>query len=164
MKVIENFLPAQEFNTLKSVMTGSSFPWFLYKGVVGDDDYYQFCHTFYRHLRPNTSEHHLSIINPILEKLNVVSLLRIKANLLYKTNKIIKHGYHTDFEPDLNNKTSIFYVNTNNGYTSFKNGRKVKSKENTLVEFDSKLEHSGTTCTDKEYRMIINFNYYKKKK
>ena len=94
----------------------------------------------------------------------MVSLLRIKANLLYKTSKIIKHGYHTDFEPDLNNKTSIFYVNTNNGYTSFKNGRKVKSKENTLVEFDSKLEHSGTTCTDKEYRMIINFNYYKKKK
>ena len=85
MKVIENFLPAQEFNTLKSVMTGTSFPWFLYKGVVGDDDYYRFCHIFYRHLRPNTSEHHLSIINPILEKLNVVSLLRIKANLLYKT-------------------------------------------------------------------------------
>ena len=132
MKVIENFLPTEEFNTLKNVMTGRSFPWFLYKGVNHElDNYYQFCHIFYRHHKPATTDYHLSIINPILEKLKVVSLLRIKANLLYKSNKIIKHGYHTDFD-NLNNKTSIFYVNSNNGYTLFKNGKKIKSKENTL--------------------------------
>ena len=161
MKVIENFLPIKEFNTIKNIMTGRNFAWFLHKGVNHDNDnYYQFCHNFYSHYRPSTTEDNLSIINPIIEKLKIVSLLRIKANLIYKTNKIIEHGYHVDFE-NLNNKTSIFYVNSNNGYTLFKNNKKIKSNENTLVEFDSKLEHTGTTCTDEEYRIVINFNYFK---
>jgi len=55
--------------------------------------------------------------------------------------------------------TAIFYINTNNGWTNFKNGDKVESVENRLVIFDSNLEHEGVTCTDEIRRLVINFNY-----
>ena len=55
--------------------------------------------------------------------------------------------------------TSIFYLNTNNGWTQFKKGGKVKCVENRLVTFDSNLEHAGVTCTDQKRKVVINFNY-----
>ena len=45
--------------------------------------------------------------------------------------------------------------------TKFSNGEIVKSEENKYVEFDSQLEHTGTSCTDQDYRIVINFNYLK---
>ena len=56
-------------------------------------------------------------------------------------------------------KTGIFYINTCNGYTKFKNGEKIKSEKNKYVEFDSILEHTGSSCTDEKRRIVINFNY-----
>ena len=55
--------------------------------------------------------------------------------------------------------TGILYINTCNGYTKFENGKKVKSVENTYVEFDSTLKHTGTTCTDTDRRLVLNINY-----
>ena len=69
---------------------------------------------------------------------------------------------HIDFdEKKYKIHTGILYVNTNNGYTKFSNGEIVKSEENKYVEFDSQLEHTGTSCTDQDYRIVINFNYLK---
>jgi hypothetical protein len=59
--------------------------------------------------------------------------------------------------PEVKINTGILYINTNNGYTKFKNGKKIKSKKNQYVEFDSKLEHTGSTCTDEDRRIVINF-------
>ena len=50
-------------------------------------------------------------------------------------------------------------MNTNNGYTRFKKS-KVRSEENKMVIFNSKEEHTGSSCTDQEFRVVINFNYY----
>jgi hypothetical protein len=58
-----------------------------------------------------------------------------------------------------NSKTGIFYINTNNGYTKFKNKKLIKSEENKLIFFDSSKEHTGTTCTDELFRIVINFVY-----
>ena len=55
--------------------------------------------------------------------------------------------------------TSIFYVNTNNGYTVFEDGTKVESVANRMLTFPSNLKHCGTSCTDKNIRSVINFNY-----
>ena len=57
--------------------------------------------------------------------------------------------------------TSIFYINTNNGYTKFKDGTKVESIANRMITFPANMEHCGTSCTDKNIRIVINFNYYK---
>ena len=55
--------------------------------------------------------------------------------------------------------TAILYLNTNNGYTEFKSGDKVKSVSNRVVVFDSNLKHRTVTCTDQKTRIVINFNY-----
>jgi len=38
---------------------------------------------------------------------------------------------------------------------------KVESVANRLVEFDSNLEHTGSSCTDENIRVVINLNYFK---
>ena len=45
-------------------------------------------------------------------------------------------------------------------YTEFKNGKKVQDVKNRLVTFPSHLYHTGNTCTDNSYRMVLNLNYY----
>ena len=86
--------------------------------------------------------------------------MRAKANLLTITPKIKQFDFHTDFDDKENLTTAILYLNTCNGYTIFKDGTKVESFANRFVEFDSKLEHTGTTCTDENVRVVINFNYF----
>ena len=104
-------------------------------------------------------------MNPILEIINPLSLLRIKANLLTRTPKIIENEFHVDLT-DLSEEkskqvtTSIFYVNTNNGYTEFEDGTKVESVANRLVTFPANMKHTGTFCTDEKTRVVINFNYF----
>jgi len=58
-----------------------------------------------------------------------------------------------------NIKTSIYYFNTNNGYTLFKDGKKIDSVQNRLITFPSSMEHTGTTCTDQPFRLVLNMNY-----
>ena len=55
--------------------------------------------------------------------------------------------------------TAIYYLNTNNGYTKFKKGGKVKSVENRMVVFDSTFEHAAVTSTNVDRRLVVNFNY-----
>ena len=75
-----------------------------------------------------------------------------------KKDTNFKYPMHTD--TDLKgHKTSVFYINTNNGGQFFKMG---KSKANRLVEFDSHQNHAGVDCTDQKIRVVINFNYTKK--
>ena len=71
------------------------------------------------------------ILSPILDILDPLKLDRIKANLITITPKIVKNQFHVDFgsfaarHVSENMKkwtTSIFYVNTNDGYTEFEDG------------------------------------------
>ena len=68
-------------------------------------------------------------------------------------------GWHRDYETN-KTQTAIFYVNSNNGYTIFKESKeKVESVENRLVVFPTNLEHCGVSCTDNNQRVVINFNF-----
>ena len=96
--------------------------------------------------------------------MGVKRLDRIKINLNPKTVFHRKSGFHTDQRSvsegfGLHQKTAIFYINTNNGWTEFKKGGRVKSVANRAVIFDSNLEHRGVSCTDAKRRVLINFNY-----
>ncbi len=159
-----NFLPKKDFKTLKEHMESSRFPWFFNPSVVSkwpvEDNYFQFTHTFYHSGRWDSDSKW--ILDPILEKIKPLSILRIKANLNPREHKHTEHGLHVDFKSD-NAKitTAIFYVNTNNGYTRFEDGEKVKSIANTWCEFPSDRQHTGSTCTDQKKRIVINFNYIK---
>ena len=161
IKIIDDFLDKEEFNTIKYTLLHNSFPWFL-RQVLDDEisqtyEYnFQFVHMFFDE-GPSVF---FDILNPVLNKLEIVDINKIKSNLLTRTDKIVKHGFHVDFvdaKPDY--RTSILYINNCDGYTEFEDGTKVYSKENRLVTFPTTMRHTGTTCTNNHLRLVINFNY-----
>jgi hypothetical protein len=159
VKIIENCLPKEDFLNIKNTICSDYFSWFLNNGVVSpNDNKIQFTHVFYNNYNQNSNL--LDSLKPIINILNPLALIRIKANLQIKTNEIIKHTMHTD--QDFKSTTAIFYVNTNNGYTEFEDGQKINSEENKLIIFDTFFKHCGTTCTDKNERIVINFNFIEK--
>ena len=99
------------------------------------------------------------MLYPIVEHMRVNAWKRIKGNLNPRTSSIIKHGFHIDYD-NKHMKASIFYLNTNDGYTEFEDGTKIESIANRLVTFPANLKHTGTTCTNIPFRAVINFNYF----
>ena len=92
-------------------------------------------------------------------------ILKIRAKLLTRTPEIEESDFHTDIMGPTEEKisqmtTAIYYVNANNGYTEFEDGTKVESVENRIVIFPSNIKHRGTSCTNEQTRMVINFNYF----
>ena len=163
MKIIDNFLSKDEFKLVQRVMMSADFPWYFNDFTIAPGGSgYQFTHTFLSGTGNGISSDFLSILHPIIDKLKLEKVVRIKANLNPQTSIFNKStGWHIDTNPPkLNQKTAIYYINTNNGYTQFKWRRKVKSIENRLVIFDATTKHCGFTCTDKKSRVLVNFNYY----
>ncbi len=164
MKIYDNFLPDEIFQKLFSYMKGYEFKWNMTKVVDDTEENYitnrQLSHVFYE--RHFLSMDTLELLFPFFQKIQPVALIKIKANLNMPTENIIEHGYHNDIQDGLHLdfiKTAVYYLNTNNGYTKFEDGTKVESVQNRLVVFDNRMKHTGTTCTDKPFRMVINFNY-----
>jgi hypothetical protein len=171
-EIIDNFLPAEEHLAIEDFLIGEGafFPWYFNNYKSADDnlmkgdslDNYQFTHTF--HLNHTiTSEHYSRNVFPIVQKLKPLSIVRIKANLNPKTDTPIKYGWHVDY-PNYKHKTAIYYVNSNNGKTFFKNGLEVDSVANRIVIFDGNMQHTGSSCTDQKARCVINFNYIEENK
>ena len=158
MNIYKNFLKKEDFKKMEQVIMGKCFPWFFQESVVtlSKEKDFQFTYAFFINGETNCSDDIMNLLQPILSKLTFKHLNKIKANLLTRDKKIKEHGMHID-QPK--GKTGIFYLNTCNGYTRFKNGKKIKSQKNTYVEFDSTLKHTGSSCTDKQRRVVINFNY-----
>lgn len=155
----DNFLHKDYFNNIKKHILGFNFPWFIDK-VLSNKTHKHMTHSLYQENEPNSN--YYRELFPLLNALKCKSLIRMKFNLTFKTDKIIEHGYHVDEEAQNNNmKTSILYMNTNNGYTGFKTGEKFGSKENRLVTFDGHRLHTGTTNScEQPYRCVLNINYY----
>ena len=80
-KIIDNFLSEQELNNIKEVIFGNSFSWFLkpYVAYESDTKDCYFIHTFYQENTVNSNT--IFILQPIIEKLNIKALIRIRANL-----------------------------------------------------------------------------------
>ena len=162
LRVIDNFLPPDNFKKIESLLLGDNFPWFYNNNVITsikEIGIYQFTHTFYDVRDPwngIASQWYGDCIDPFAAKLNVRQWVRAKGNLLPRTVFNRNTGYHVDIHRC---NTAVYYVNTCNGYTKFKSGEKVKSVANRMLFFHSSEQHAGFTCTDKERRVVINFNY-----
>ena len=169
IEVIDNFLSEEIFEKLKEIFD-TGVPW-VFSEVVYESDRlcdpkynFQYVHIVYTHHEPR-SKYYNNIL-PVLEKLNVRSIIRSKVNSICRQEEIITHGFHTDItfpdSPEGENgcKTSILYLNTNDGFTVFENGTKVESVANRLVTFPATYKHSGTTCTDVHRRVALNIVYF----
>ena len=157
IEIIDNFLPEEEFKSIQSFMMGGEFRWFYCEGrTYSDDDEFHMVHMFFQPEVGGNSEH-LPIWNTFMNKVGAKKCERIKANLTFKTPTIETSPFHTDFA-DM--KTSVFYINTNNGYTEFENGVRVNSVANRVCIFNSNLNHRGVTHTEgDQQRIVVNFNY-----
>ena len=158
MNIYNNFLSKKNFKKLKDEMMGHNFPWYFKDGINKiPDKNFQFCFIFINgEGKINCSDKMMDLLKPVLSKLKYKKINKIKANLLTKDINITEHGMHID---QYEGKTGILYINKCNGYTKFENGKKIKSEENKFVEFNSTLKHTGSSCTDKKRRVVINFNY-----
>lgn len=168
-QIIDNFLSDEEFNRF-NVMFTLEFPWYYSDVVVygsntelGVHDF-QLIHSFYRDYGFNSG--YASLVAPLLQKLDPYAILKIKAKLISGTDKKLTHGYHVDIQNySQDTKTAVYYINTNNGTTVLKQGNdavEIESVANRIVIFDTSILHSGSTCTDKKVRCVINLNFIKK--
>ena len=158
MEVKDNFLPEKEYTNIYTLLTDEYFPWYFnnYKSLSHTKELfdYQFTHTFFdQEIKSNL----FYKLDPFFKKLNCLSLIRIKANLNPITQELIKYKSHKD--QDFECKVAIYYLNTNNGYTMLED-KKVESKANRMVLFNSSIFHYGTNSTNCNNRMVINFNYF----
>ena len=157
IKIIDNFLPEEEFKSIQSLMMGGEFNWFYSEGrSYSDDGLYQMIHMFYQpEVGPNSK--YIDMWNRFMIKLEAKECIRIKANLTLKTPTIETAPFHIDY---LDGKTAVFYINTTNGYTEFESGVRVSSVANRVCIFDSNLQHRGTTHSEGGHqRVVVNFNY-----
>jgi hypothetical protein len=167
VEIIDNFLEESQFEALEQVMMYPHIPWQYQNRIdtlVEDGTRFMFCHQFYQ-APQGASSGFLDMLGSTINKIDPLSLYRIKANLLTRTSTIIENEFHVDIgnisEENLKQwTTSIFYINTNNGYTEFKDGTIVESVANRLVSFPADTWHRGTSCTDENIRVVINFNYF----
>jgi hypothetical protein len=155
VKVIEEFLPKEEFNTLQKDLLSNEFPWYYLPCVVTGDDRFQFVHQYF--IQDNWLSDN-KLIMPILKKLNPLTLVSLKINCQPKTEKIIYNKPHVDFPVSSGKmKTAIYYINSNDG-KSIIGSEEICSVANKMVIFDTSITHQGTTSTD-DRRVVMNINY-----
>jgi len=168
VQVIDNFLKEEEIQTIvDKTIYDWNFPLYYNdvkvnpkKSSAGDHDY-QFTHLFY--MNESASSQYIEVIQPVLDRLNFGSLVKIKLNLQLKYTSIEEFDLHNDLGEDYGHaKSAVFYLNDNNGYTRFENGERIISKRNRMVIFDQSLKHTGSTCTDAKFRAVLNINFYEK--
>tara|TARA_R100001443_G_scaffold80548_1_gene87555 strand:+ start:30 stop:512 length:483 start_codon:yes stop_codon:yes gene_type:complete len=157
MNIYKNFIDKNYSNKIYKTLLNVNFPWYYIPHQVStnkkDTSYMR--HTFVLNGKKNSSA--MSLIEPILYKLKAKKVLNVRANLCFKRPSYC--SWHVDkFTNNLKHKTAIYYVNSNNGYTEFKN-KKIKCEKNKIVIFDADKKHRAIGQTDKDARVVINFNY-----
>ena len=157
-KIIDKYLTKSDHLILQTIIESNEFPWFYIDRKVATEKGLfksQFEHVFYAH--NNINSNFFKYVEPILNKLKPLALVRIKANLNPPSENIVESAYHQDQK--FKCKAAVYYVNDNDGYTII-GKEKILSKKNRMVLFNSDVEHIGTNSTNCNNRMVINFNYF----
>lgn len=178
IRLIDNFLPQEIFKQFQSIFLDKNFPWYFRDSSVFDDDNSpQFGHIIYTDMEPTS--HYWEYLKPILiDGLNLKPsqpIIRVKVNATPAHSSILQKRFHYDLVEDgekdkLKNdenysakvsphNVAIIYINSNDGFTYFKDGAKVESIENRCIIFPGNLMHTGSTCTNSPLRIVLNVNY-----
>ena len=170
VEIIDNFLNEDDYEELRKFLMSPRSQWRFVDFIAhkdgrdNDKDGY-FVHSF-TDRDPNTFKERF-LISPdyqkvsrlmecIKKKINYSQILRVRSSLYPRREKQKPDPFHVDY--NFNHKVCIFYVNTNNGFTLFENGEKVKSVANRLMIFDGLEKHCSVVQTDATARYIININ------
>lgn len=157
MEIINNFLDKNDFKNMKNLFLSPEFPYFFSSTISHEDektnDFY-FTHTLYDSNVIHSD--HFKAVTPLLNKLSIWFLRRVKINCYTRTEKLIKHNEHQDYP--FSHCGAVFSLNSCDGGTFIQN-EFVKAEENRIVLFDPFTPHSSTTCTDAQARFNINLNW-----
>ena len=165
-KVIDNFLSTYQFNKIlfelnpiTNSQKGQGLYWSYSKAVGGEENILGNNMYFENLIYCNTimNEKYFKVLNEILDKLEVKSLMRIKVNLYTRTESLQHHPDHCD--ASFSHKGALFSLNTCDGFTVI-NGEEIPSVANRMILFDPSIPHHSTNCTNDTHRMNINFNYF----
>ena len=169
-KVIDNFLDEEYFDSLVTLFGDNKkkedkvVPWFFQTAVANSlvvDNLFYMTHMLYEDNAPRTESgatySYYNYIIPLLEKLEVKCVIRVKANLYPHTETIHEHPMHVDM--NYSHSGAILSLNTCDGYTKLKDGTKIDSVANRVLLFDASNEHCSTTTTNVSARINININY-----
>ena len=166
-KVQRNFLDQAFFDQFQKFIFSHEMGWHWEEHQVPialdlqspqHDDRSFFSHTCFQKHEP-CSPLYSRFMVPILRGLQSKLVSNVRANCLIKDSKPHTSNFHSD--TDYPCHTAILYMNTNNGYTLLGEKEKIKitSEENKIVVFDSQTKHCAVSQTDRERRIVINFNY-----
>ena len=187
IKIIDDYLPMEAFQQLTGHVYNGEFPYQIGRYKVGGHNYddesknalrlgkweplknlvnfydWQLHHTFY--INDDWLGEHKHVVSDLMQTINPLAWLRVRltVNPALEQNLLLG-GFHTDYPQHGKYEktpiyTGIFYLNTNNGYTTFLDGFNVGSVANRLVIFPGNLYHSAVSCTDIQQRYQINVNF-----
>ena len=164
--IIDNFLDSDFYQEISEIIKSEKIPWYFRKKDTPNSKNLNgyFCCGFYDNDRP---DHPLydNIIVPILEKLECVSPIMVRANLILRDKDSLESSFHVDYQLP-HSKTAIFFLTTCNAKTVLKINNQeifVESKENRMLIFDTLVEHKLIFQKDVHKRYILNFNYFGRK-
>ena len=161
-----NFLDTAVFENMVNIITSTKLPWYAQTGLAkAGDGQVLYTHILVDEFQKVVSNVYDEVGAPLLKKVKEIEpdffrVLRIKINCYPNQTIAVKSTYHVDI-PKAKSKTLLLNINTNNGYTEFKNPdmESVLSVENQAIIVDGKEEHRSVSQTDTPYRWNINFNY-----
>ena len=165
IKIIDNLIPQQQWQELHDYFLIHDCEWVYCDSIVSQEEknnHFQFVQALFLGggVGPKIyDEKRVSVIQPVLARLNIDFLLRAKANMTTRTHEPFQSDFHCDINQ--NNLTAIYYVNTCNGKTRFENPdiEDVDSIANRVIIFNSQQRHCTVTATDVKARVVVNINY-----
>tara|TARA_B000000609_G_scaffold119165_1_gene93177 strand:- start:188 stop:697 length:510 start_codon:yes stop_codon:yes gene_type:complete len=158
MRVEDKFLDKLTFYRIQKAVFSSDTFWRCVKNISGstsdqEKDVY-FVHMIYDY--GDTGSRLGWIADILKEAIGADKLMRVKANLYPRTDTLVHHTPHIDYE--FEHKGALLSLNTCNGHT--KVGNEIfSSVKNRMLFFDPRVLHNSTNCTNAQFRCNININY-----
>ena len=164
-KVIDNFLSEDIFLKTISKISDLNFSW-KYNNMVTGNEIKENMNGYFTYLVYTNqmkfvgnfiNDSLMRIFRPILNKMDIKRLIRIKLNLYTRTDYLVHHDDHIDYP--FSHKGGLFSLNTCDGFTVI-DGKEIPSVANRMIFFDPSIPHHSTNCTNAPHRMNININYF----
>tara|TARA_Y100001973_G_scaffold59391_1_gene87436 strand:- start:1138 stop:1656 length:519 start_codon:yes stop_codon:yes gene_type:complete len=166
-RIIDNFLPEEEFSKLSNTIISKNFPFHIFNKVTGnevDEDslpfwYYYGIHMIYSNNEPKSDwfKYFNNMLSYMHDQGLGLGLCRIKVNFYPYTDTVYEHDQHTDYDYPMYG--AVLSLNTCNGFTRLADGTKVDSVANRLLIFDSSKNHNSSTTSNATGRYNVNFNF-----
>ena len=156
--LINNYIDPLAFRSIRDTLTGNTFYWFYndfvnYRPCEG----YKFTNEIVKNsnLTNTVFINYLTMVKPLLDKINTKTVHSVRFNLFTKTLEPQKYmiNHHKK-----NSKVAILFSNNTNGGIKI-DDTFIKSTENQLVCFDSSIKYKVVTPTDSKIFTYVVVNY-----